>query len=101
MPRSTASTLAAVALACGLGTLQPLMAANADASAQPTFSPLRATATGKAKPAAPELAPAPTAFEVRGVLMADGTVASDCHEVPNPEARGIAPESGDRNREAH
>ena len=101
MPRSKASTLAALAIACGLGSLQPLMAATADAPAQPEFAPLRVTATGKAKPAAPEMTPAPTAFEVRGVLMADGTVATDCHEVPNPEARSTAPDSGDRNREAH
>lgn len=101
MPRSKASTLAALAIACGLGSLQPLMAATADADAQPTFAALRATATGKAKPSAPEMAPAPTAFELRGVLMADGTVATDCHEVPNPEARNGTPEAGDRQREAH
>ena len=101
MPRSKASTLAALAMTCGLGTLQPLLAANADAGAQPQFSPLRASTTGQVKPAAPELEPAPTSFEVRGVLLADGTVATDCHEVPNPEARNHSPEQGDRNREAH
>ena len=101
MSRSKASTLAALAIACGLGALQPLMAATADAAAQPKFAPLRASATGKAKPAAPEMAPAPTVFEVRGVLMADGTVDTDCQEVPSEAARSTAPDSGDRNREAH
>jgi len=84
-----------------LGTLQPLLAANAGADAQPQFTPLRASPAAQAKPAAPELAPAPTSFEVRGVLLTDGTVAVDCHEVPNPGARNNAPEQGDRHREAH
>ena len=101
MPRSKASTLAALAMTCGLGTLQPLLAANADAGAQPQFTALRASPSAQAKPPAPELEAAPTSFEVRGVLLTDGTVAVDCHEVANPEAHNHAPERGDRNREAH